>query len=494
MSLGSQPATWAIFKAKIRERFRDSDFEHKVLSKLHQLRRTGSQQEYTTRFLHLLSQLDQTVPEFVKRWYYQQHLPEDVSSFISQHVPKTLQDVIELAHRYADSRSAKTATTGLNNRKNEAKTASTTGGQGNNTKPPATASFSGEQSRHPQTPPAECNVDIAEHLDALDRVLERCAEEELYVKLAKCTFCSAKIPCLGDFFGRNGVRMDPDKVRIICEWPVPSTKKQVQSFLGTCVYVSKFCKKFAELAAPLTDATRGKSAHKKVTFSPDQLECFHKLKSVLTSPPVPAHPDFSRDFHVRMDASDFAVGGYLFQVDSEGNEHIIAFGGRNITSAELLYPTREKELLVALHAMRTWRVYLPGRPFYINTDHKTLQSILEQKTCSQRLARWLNELGMYRPIFRWIPGDTNVIADMVSRNPSFHPAESAHFVSLRDLLRQLTATQANIDSEEVQLRYMRGGLLCFSNVSICTAKIKYLATCTSFSTAVRTQWTYRQSS
>ncbi|KAI9984945.1 hypothetical protein PInf_004248 [Phytophthora infestans] len=157
MSLGSQPATWAIFKAKIRERFRDSDFEHKVLSKLHQLRRTGSQQEYTTRFLHLLSQLDQTVPEFVKRWYYQQHLPEDVSSFISQHVPKTLQDVIELAHRYADSRSAKTATTGLNNRKNEAKTASTTGGQGNNTKPPATASFSGEQSRHPQTPPAECH-------------------------------------------------------------------------------------------------------------------------------------------------------------------------------------------------------------------------------------------------------------------------------------------------------------------------------------------------
>lgn len=59
-------------------------------------------------------------------------------------MPKTLQDVIELAHRYADSRPAKTATAGLNNRKNEAKTASATGGQGNNTKPPATASSSGE--------------------------------------------------------------------------------------------------------------------------------------------------------------------------------------------------------------------------------------------------------------------------------------------------------------------------------------------------------------
>ncbi|KAF4033788.1 RNase H-like domain found in reverse transcriptase [Phytophthora infestans] len=297
------------------------------------------------------------------------------------------------------------------------------------------------------------NVDIAEHLDALDRVLERCAEEEHYVKLAKCTLYSAKTPCLGDFNGRDGVRMDPDKVRIIREWPLPSTTKQVQSFLNPCVYVSKFCKNFAELAAPLTDATRVKSAHEMVTFSSDQLECFHKLKSVLTSPSVPI---CFCDSHVRMDASDFAVGGYLFQVDGEGNEHIIAFGGRKMTSAELMYPTRKNKLLAALHAMRTWRVYLLDRPFYINTDHKTLQSILEQKTCSQRLARWLNKLGMYRPIFRWIPGDTNVIADMVSRNPSFHPAESAHFVSLADLLRQLTTTQENLDSEEVQLRYMRG--------------------------------------
>ncbi|KAL3656167.1 hypothetical protein V7S43_019014 [Phytophthora oleae] len=130
MSLGGHPATWVTSKAKKRERFRDSDFEHKVLSNLHQLKRAESQQEYTTWFLHLLSQLDQDVPKFVKRWFYQQHLPEDVSSFISQHVPRTLQDVIELAHRYADSRPSKTQTTPFSNRKSSgvAKPASTNGG------------------------------------------------------------------------------------------------------------------------------------------------------------------------------------------------------------------------------------------------------------------------------------------------------------------------------------------------------------------------------
>ncbi|OWZ18482.1 hypothetical protein PHMEG_0007418 [Phytophthora megakarya] len=114
MSLGNQSATWVIFKAKIRGRFRDSDFEHKVLSNMHQLRCTGSQQRYTTQFLHLLSQLDQDVPEFVKRW---QHLPEDVRGIVSQHVPKTLTDVFELSHRYTASRPSKNQSTSFTNRK-----------------------------------------------------------------------------------------------------------------------------------------------------------------------------------------------------------------------------------------------------------------------------------------------------------------------------------------------------------------------------------------
>lgn len=86
-----------------------------------------------------------------------------------------------------------------------------------------------------------------------------------------------------------------------------------------------------------------------------------------------------------VDASNLAVGGYLFQVDFEGQERAIAYDGRKLTKPELMYPTREKKLLVALHAMRPWKVYLIDKPYYINTDHHTIESILQQQTCSQRL-------------------------------------------------------------------------------------------------------------
>eukprot|EP00644_Phytophthora_capsici_P001013 jgi/Phyca11/120966/e_gw1.43.405.1 len=100
ISLGDEPATWAIFKQRIRERFREADFQHKVLSRMHNLRWSGSQQAYTMKFLNLLSQLDCELPEVVKRWYYQQNLRPDTSAFVSQNVPTTLKEVIDLAQRF----------------------------------------------------------------------------------------------------------------------------------------------------------------------------------------------------------------------------------------------------------------------------------------------------------------------------------------------------------------------------------------------------------
>ena len=114
---------------------------------------------------------------------------------------------------------------------------------------------------------------VEEHIKALDRVLKRCEEQQLYIKLSKCQFCVDEIPCLGDFVGRKGVRMDPDKVKIIADWPVPKTKKQMESFLGTTVYVSKFCKNFPQFAGPLHDSIKGKRSRESIQLTTNQLSC-----------------------------------------------------------------------------------------------------------------------------------------------------------------------------------------------------------------------------
>ena len=283
---------------------------------------------------------------------------------------------------------------------------------------------------------------VEEHIKALDRVLKRCEEQQLYIKLSKCQFCVDEIPCLGDFVGRKGVRMDPDKVKIIADWPVPKTKKQMESFLGTTVYVSRFCKNFAQFAGPLHDSIKGKRSRESIQLTTNQLSCFEELKKRLTSPPVLSLPDFSQPFGIRMDASNFAIGGVLFQKEG-GLEHPIAYTGRKMKPAELNYPVREQELLAIMHALRVWRVYLLDRPFTVETDHKSIEMILTQKTTNRRVARWFNELAEFQPLFKWIPGETNIVADALSRNPEFE--QKAAQVSLKELLetaqnREIVAT------------------------------------------------------
>ncbi|POM73481.1 Putative retroelement [Phytophthora palmivora] len=217
-------------------------------------------------------------------------------------------------------------------------------------------------------------VKISEHLDALDRVLKRCEEQKLYIELSKCQLCVDEIPCLCDFVG--SVRKDPDKLKIIAEWPF----------------------------------IKGKRSREAIQLDENQLRCYEELKRHLSSPPVLQLPDFSKQFGIRMDASNFAIGGVLFQEEVE-LEHPIAYTGRKKKPAELNYPVREQELLAIMHALKTWRVYLLDKPFTVETDHKSIEMILTQKTTNRRIARWFNELAEFQPLFKWIPGETNTVAD-----------------------------------------------------------------------------------
>lgn len=81
--------------------------------------------------------------------------------------------------------------------------------------------------------------------------------------------------------------------------------------------------------------------------------------------------------------------------------------------------------------MRTWRPYLLDQPFDADTDHESLETLLRQKHCTRRLARWLDELAEYR----WIAGHANSLTDGLSRRVDFEPEDSR--LELRDILRDL---------------------------------------------------------
>ena len=60
---------------------------------------------------------------------------------------------------------------------------------------------------------------IEHHLHDIHVILETLQQHWLYAKLTKCEFLKSEILFLGHCISTNGLKMDPEKIKVILEWP-----------------------------------------------------------------------------------------------------------------------------------------------------------------------------------------------------------------------------------------------------------------------------------
>ena len=75
-----------------------------------------------------------------------------------------------------------------------------------------------------------------EHLKNLQSVLQRLRQAGLRLKLSKCLFFQHQVKYLGHIISREGVATDPAKTQKVADWLVPTSKREVQQFLGAAGY------------------------------------------------------------------------------------------------------------------------------------------------------------------------------------------------------------------------------------------------------------------
>ncbi|KAF1332749.1 reverse transcriptase, partial [Globisporangium splendens] len=270
---------------------------------------------------------------------------------------------------------------------------------------------------HSKTTGEKSDVDV--HLDHLRQVFQVMRENKLYANLKKCIFFAPEIPVLGCFVGKHGVRVDPEKVKAIDDWPVPQNVKQLRQWLGLANYLHKYTRNYAALVQPLTQLLKKDIEWE---WSSDHQAAFAEVKRSLREAPVLAIANHDKPFHVVCDASDYAIGCALMQHDDEGHERVVSYQSRQLRPAERNYPVHDKELLAMKYSLVKFRVYLFGEErFAIYTDHASLRTAVKTPRLSQRMARWFSFFAEYNFVVHYKPGKTNILADALSRRPDYDP-------------------------------------------------------------------------
>lgn len=71
------------------------------------------------------------------------------------------------------------------------------------------------------------------HLAVLEEVFRRLREANLTVSFGKCKFCRAEMEFLGYVVDKNGLRVNPDKVKAMLEIQTPKNVREVRRIVGT---------------------------------------------------------------------------------------------------------------------------------------------------------------------------------------------------------------------------------------------------------------------
>ena len=138
-------------------------------------------------------------------------------------------------------------------------------------------------------------------------------------------------------------------------------------------------------------------------------EQFQRVKDLFIDIVILKFPMQGRRFYLQCDASNYAYGGQLYQIDQEGEIAVIAYTSRTFKNAERNYFTTEKELLAIVQCLKKFRIRILGQPLTIITDNKALTFIQKCHLNNTRITRWILAIQEYNFKILHCKGKENLV-------------------------------------------------------------------------------------
>ena len=115
---------------------------------------------------------------------------------------------------------------------------------------------------------------------------------------------------MGKTYTTDGCKPAQSKVSVISEMPPPTSKKQVQSFIGMINYLSKFLARLSELAEPIRELSKDKVPF---NWELEHHAAFKQIKKEMVRAAILAYYNPKKETTLQTDASIKGLGTCLLQ-------------------------------------------------------------------------------------------------------------------------------------------------------------------------------------
>ena len=264
--------------------------------------------------------------------------------------------------------------------------------------------------------------DQSEHDQRLTAVLERIEAAGATLNPEKCEFGRSELKFLGHVVNGDGIHADPDKTSALREMAPPTNASELRRFMGMANQLGKFSPNLANLTQPLRELL---SKNQAWLWGASQEQAFSSVKAELSKPTTLTLYDPAAETKISADASSYGLGAVLLQ-KAASKWKPVTYASRSMSETERRYAQIEKEALALTWACDKFSMYVLGKKFRLETDHKPPVPLLGSKQLDSlppRVLRFRLRLARYDYTIEHVPGKELYTADTLSRAPVSAPED-----------------------------------------------------------------------
>lgn len=260
---------------------------------------------------------------------------------------------------------------------------------------------------------------VWEHFGAVHRLIQRAKAYGVTFSGKKAFIGVPRAEILGHICTYEGRIADPSRVRVIQDWPVPTTVSEVRAFLGTLGVLRIFIKGYTLIARPLIQLTR---KDEPFEIGPSQLESIARLKELVTNSPALRPIDYESDRPVvlAVDSCANGVGYILFQLGEDNKRYPSRFGSITFNDRESRYSQAKLELYGLFRALKHTQLYTIGvKKLVVEMDAKFIKGMINNPTLhpNDAINRWISAILLFDFELVHVPAEKHTGADGLSRRP-----------------------------------------------------------------------------